>query len=137
MTLPLKTQAKSSSQTSQRSPVLSGWETLPDLAAVLDCFDGSIQGVHMDNNMRAELCEQALENACRNTNRQSMFHKGRFLTQWPKTFLAVLKCERVPLQHYDFICTAQTDLCSYYIEAFYSDVRPHSALGWLSPSAFE
>ena len=137
MTLPLKTQAKSSSQTSQRSPVLSGWETLPDLAAVLDCFDGSIQGVRMDNNMRAELCEQALENACRNTNRQSMFHKGRFLTQWPKTFLAVLKCERVPLQHYDFLCTAQTDLCSYYIEAFYSNVRPHSALGWLSPSAFE
>lgn len=125
MTLPLKTQAKSSSQTSQRSPVLSGWETLPDLAAVLDCFDGSIQGVRMDNNMRAELCEQALENACRNTNRQSMFHKGRFLTQWPKTFLAVLKCERVPLQHYDFPCTA------------YSDVRPHSELGWLSPSAFE
>ena len=125
MTLPLKTQAKSSTQTSQRSPVLSGWETLPDLAAVLDCFDGSIQGVRMDNNMRAELCEQALENACRNTNRQSMFHKGRFLTQWPKTFLAVLKCEWVPLQHYDFPCTA------------YSDVRPHSALGWLSPSAFE
>ena len=125
MTLPLKTQAKSSSQTSQRSPVLSGWETLPDLAAVLDCFDGSIQGVRMDNNMRAELCEQALENACRNTNRQSMFHKGRFLTQWPKTFLAVFKCEWVPLQHYDFPCTA------------YSDVRPHSALGWLSPSAFE
>lgn len=125
MTLPLKTQAKSSSQTSQRSPVLSGWETLPDLAAVLDCFDGSIQGVRMDNNMRAELCEQALENACRNTNRQSMFHKGRFLTQWPKTFLAVLKCEQIPLQHYDFPCTA------------YSDVRPHSALGWLSPSAFE
>ena len=125
MTLPLKTQAKSSTQTSQRSPVLSGWETLPDLAAVLDCFDGSIQGVRMDNNMRAELCEQALENACRNTNRQSMFHKGRFLTQWPKTFLAVLKCEQVPLQHYDFPCTA------------YSDVRPHSALGWLSPSAFE
>ena len=125
MTLPLKTQAKSSSQTSQGSPVLSGWETLPDLAAVLDCFDGSIQGVRMDNNMRAELCEQALENACRNTNRQSMFHKGRFLTQWPKTFLAVLKCEWVPLQHYDSPCTA------------YSDVRPHSALGWLSPSAFE
>ena len=95
------------------------------LAAVLDCFDGSIQGSYMDNNMRTELCVQALENACRNTNRQSMFHKGRFLTQWPKTFLAVLKCERVPLQHYDFPCTA------------YSNVRPHSALGWLSPSAFE
>ena len=35
------------------------------LAAVLDCFDGSIQGFHMADNMRAELCVQALENACR------------------------------------------------------------------------
>lgn len=35
------------------------------LAAVLDCFDGSIQGFHMDDNMRAQLCVQALENACR------------------------------------------------------------------------
>lgn len=38
------------------------------LAAVLDCFDGSIQGSYMDNNMRTELCVQALENASRNTD---------------------------------------------------------------------
>lgn len=36
------------------------------LAAVLDCFDGSIQGFQMANHMQAELCVQALENACRN-----------------------------------------------------------------------
>ena len=48
------------------------------LAAVLDCFDGSIQGSHMDDNMRAELCEQALENACRNTNVEgAIFHSDR------------------------------------------------------------
>lgn len=35
------------------------------LAAVLDCFDGSIQGFHMDDNMRAELCVRALDDACR------------------------------------------------------------------------
>ena len=35
------------------------------LAAVLDCFDGSIRGFHMDDNMRVPLCIQALENACR------------------------------------------------------------------------
>lgn len=35
------------------------------LAAVLDCFDGSIQGFHMADRMKAELCVQALENACR------------------------------------------------------------------------
>lgn len=39
------------------------------LAAVLNCFDGSIHGFHMDANMRAELGSRALENSCRNSNR--------------------------------------------------------------------
>ena len=89
MTLPLKTQAKSSSQTSQRAPVLSGWETLPDLAAVLDCFDGSIQGSYMDNNMRTELCVQALENACRNTDIEgAILHSDRWTTSLPAKYSA-------------------------------------------------
>ena len=45
---------------------MSRWEALPGGSA--DCFDGSIQGSYMDNNMRTELCVQALENACRNTD---------------------------------------------------------------------
>lgn len=48
------------------------------LAAVLDCFDGSIQGFHMDDNMRADLCVQALENACRGINTEGLIlHSDR------------------------------------------------------------
>lgn len=42
------------------------------LAAVLDCFDGSIQGFHIGNNMRAELCVRALENACRGAKTEGL-----------------------------------------------------------------
>lgn len=34
------------------------------LATVLDCFDGSIRGIQMEDHMRAELCVSAFENAC-------------------------------------------------------------------------
>lgn len=48
------------------------------LAAVLDCFDGSIQGFHMDDNMRAELCVRALEQACRNGGTEgAILHSDR------------------------------------------------------------
>lgn len=48
------------------------------LAAVLDCFDGSIQGFHMDDNMKADLCVQALENACRGINTEGLIlHSDR------------------------------------------------------------
>ena len=40
------------------------------LAAVLDCFDGSIQGFHMNDNMRAQLCVRTLENTCRSGGAQ-------------------------------------------------------------------
>lgn len=35
------------------------------LAPVLDCFDGSIRSFKMDSNMRADLCVEAFERACR------------------------------------------------------------------------
>lgn len=48
------------------------------LAAVLDCFDGSIQGFHMDDNMRAGLCVRALENTCKNTHAEgAILHSDR------------------------------------------------------------
>ena len=34
------------------------------LAAILDCYDGTIVGYHMDDNMRASLCTRAFKNAC-------------------------------------------------------------------------
>lgn len=57
------------------------------LAAVLDCFDGSIQGFQMASHMRAELCVEAFENACRksgargmilHSDRGSQFTSGKF-----------------------------------------------------------
>lgn len=57
------------------------------LAAVLDCFDGSIQGFQMAGHMRAELCVEAFENACRksgargmilHSDRGSQFTSGKF-----------------------------------------------------------
>lgn len=42
------------------------------LAAVPDCFDGSIRGFQIADNMRAELCVAAFENACRQDNAVGM-----------------------------------------------------------------
>ena len=34
------------------------------VSAIFDCFDASVLGLSMDDNMRAELCVQTIENAC-------------------------------------------------------------------------
>lgn len=48
------------------------------LAAVLDCFDGSIRGIQMEDNMRTELCVSAFENACLNDGARGMIlHSDR------------------------------------------------------------
>lgn len=47
-------------------------------AAVLDCFNGEIVGLAMDDNMRKELCIQAFESACKARNARGMiFHSDR------------------------------------------------------------
>lgn len=62
------------------------------LAAVLDCFDGSIQGFHMDDNMRAELCVRALENTCRNTRAEgAVLHSDRGSQFTSQTFRSALR----------------------------------------------
>ncbi|MFX3636854.1 MAG: IS3 family transposase [Candidatus Pristimantibacillus sp.] len=49
-----------------------------DLSAVLDCYNGEIVGIAMDDNMRKELCIQAFENACKARNARGMiFHSDR------------------------------------------------------------
>lgn len=53
-----------------------------------------------------------------------------------ENFFSCLKCERVYLQHYATRKAAQADIF-LYIEAYYNSVRPHSAIGWISPYAFE
>jgi transposase InsO family protein len=48
------------------------------LCPVLDCFNGEIVGLAMDDNMRKELCIQAFENACKVRNARGMiFHSDR------------------------------------------------------------
>jgi transposase InsO family protein len=48
------------------------------LSAVLDCFNGEIVGIAMDDNMRKELCIQAFENACRARSARGMiYHSDR------------------------------------------------------------
>ena len=48
------------------------------VAAVLDCFNGEIVGLAMDDNMRKELCIQAFDNACKASNARGMiFHSDR------------------------------------------------------------
>ncbi len=46
------------------------------------------------------------------------------------------KCERIHLNQYPTRSVAQSDVFAY-LEAFYNTIRPHSALGWISPSRFE
>ena len=48
------------------------------VAPILDCFNGEIVGLAMDDNMRADLCVKAFENACRSRNACSMLlHSDR------------------------------------------------------------
>ena len=48
------------------------------MSAVLDCFNGEIVGLAMDDNMRSDLCVRALENACNATGTRGMIvHSDR------------------------------------------------------------
>lgn len=69
--------------------------------------------------------------------RQSMSRKGDpYDNAVAENFFSCLKCELVHLRHYPTRQAAQLDVFAY-LEAFYNTVRPHSALGWLSPAQFE
>lgn len=68
---------------------------------------------------------------------QSMSRKGDpYDNAVAENFFSCLKCELVHLKHYETRVKAEVSIFSY-IETFYNKVRPHSALGGLSPSAFE
>ena len=48
------------------------------LAPILDCYDGTIRGFKMDDNMRADLCVVAFQKACRDDNAKGMIlHSDR------------------------------------------------------------
>ncbi len=69
--------------------------------------------------------------------RQSMSRRGDpYDNAVAENFFSCLKCELVHLKQYSTRAAAQNDVFAY-LETFYNTVRPHSALGWLSPSQFE
>ena len=53
-----------------------------------------------------------------------------------ENFFDCLKCELVHLRRYNSRRAAEADLFAY-MDVFYNAMRPHSALGWLSPCIFE
>ena len=69
--------------------------------------------------------------------RQSMSRKGDpYDNAVAENFFSCLKCELIHLKQYPTRASAQAGVFAY-LEAFYNTVRPHSALGWLSPAQFE
>ncbi len=69
--------------------------------------------------------------------RQSMSLRGDpYDNAVAENFFSCLKCELIHLKQYSSRAAAQNDVFAY-LEAFYSIVRPHSALGWISPACFE
>ena len=69
--------------------------------------------------------------------RQSMSRRGDpYDNAVAENFFSCLKCELIHLKHYTSRALAQADVFTY-IEGFYNSLRPHSALGWLSPDRFE
>ena len=69
--------------------------------------------------------------------RQSMSRRGDpYDNAVAENFFSCLKCELIHLKQYHTRSAAQIDVFAY-LDAFYNTLRPHSALGWISPSRFE
>ena len=144
-------------------PTDEGWLYL---AAVLDLCSRKIVGWAMAEHLRAPLCTQALAMAIarRRPGAGLLHHSDRgvqyacedyqaMLTENAMTcsmsrvgncydnavmerFFGTLKTERVYREHYATREQARRSIFEY-IEVFYHRQRRHSALGYLSPEAFE
>lgn len=90
------------------------------LAAVLDCFNGEIVGMAMANNMRAELCVRAFENACKGYGyREMLLHSDRGSQFTSSVF-------RQALQRYDAVQSMSgTGLCydNARMESFFATLK--------------
>ena len=72
----------------------------------------------------------------RNGIRQSMSRRGDpYDNAVAENFFSCLKCELIYLTYFPTRAAATAAVFAY-IETFYNTVRPHSALGWLTPAAF-
>ena len=144
-------------------PTQEGWLYL---SAVMDLRTRRIIGWAMADHMRVDLVLDALQMALARgkPGRQLMHHSDRG-TQYAcqhyrqllanheitcsmsrtgncydnavmESFWATLKVEAVYRQHYATRDQAMQDIFQY-IEVFYNRIRRHSALGYVSPEAFE
>lgn len=71
--------------------------------------------------------------------RQSMSRRGDpYDNAVAENFFSCLQCEHIHLKQYPTRACAQAEADIFAcMEAFYNTLRPHSALGWLSPAQFE
>jgi putative transposase len=144
-------------------PTQEGWLYL---AAILDLYTRGIVGWAMSDRMTSDLTTSALEMALHQRQpeadlilhsdqgsqytdqayqamlkdhgiRASMNGVGAWYDNAPmESFFGTLKSERVYDHLYHTRAEAKTDVF-FYIESFYNRRRRHSALGYLSPQAYE
>lgn len=90
---------------------------------------------HSDRGV--QYASQAYRDALgRHAIRQSMSRRGDpYDNAVAENFFSCLKCELVYLTYFPTRAAAKAAVFAY-IETFYNAVRPHSALGWISPNAF-
>ncbi|WP_301067446.1 IS3 family transposase [uncultured Duncaniella sp.] len=144
-------------------PTAEGWLYL---AIVKDLWTRKIIGYSFSDRIDTQLSINAIDMACRRQKppkglifhsdrgvqyaaeafrecleaysiRQSMSRKGDpYDNAVAENFFSCLKCELCHLKQYHSRSAAKNDIFAY-IEAFYNSIRPHSALGWVSPNRFE
>lgn len=144
-------------------PTREGWLYL---AAVLDLFSRKVVGWAMKDHLRAELCVEALSMAIEQRKpKEGLLHHSDRGVQYAcgayRSFLSVHGIESSMSRRgecYDnavmesFFGTLKTELVYHedyatrgearssifeYVEVFYNRQRRHSAIGYLSPEAFE
>lgn len=139
------------------------WEGFVYLATVIDCYSKKVVGWAIEDHLRADLVQQALENAAASTviHSEAIYHSdrgsqytsaqfrqcvqslgmrssmGRTGVCWDnaqaETFFSALKNERVYRTVYARKAQARRDVI-HYIEAFYNQRRRHSGLNYLTPN---
>lgn len=142
------------------------WSGFLYLAVVLDVFSRRIVGWAMTEHLRSELVVAALEMALWNRRpTQGVIHHSDQGSQYTsvafgsrcqvegivpsmgsrgdcydnaitESFFATLECELLHQHRFRTHAEARTALFDY-IEGFYNTHRRHSALGYLSPTAYE
>lgn len=144
-------------------PTSTGWLYL---AVVIDLCSRKIIGWSLDDNLRAELAVNALQQAIgsRSTAHQPIFHSDRgsqygsvafrailhktgmhqsmsaranpYHNAWTESFMGTLKAEMLDGGCFINFRDARTEIFSY-IDSYYNVHRKHSALDYKTPAQFE